>query len=121
MKDMIYNFATHSLYYENQGIDAAKFSLAIDTLEMIFELKTGKLLCVQGNPDLRPGIYGRTTAANPNVIEIGPHALMNKAELANTIAHELNHARDFIKGGVAPESSAYSAGNALSDYINGER
>ena len=29
------------------------------------------------------------------------------------------HARDFIRGGIAPESSAYSSGNALSDYIMG--
>lgn len=67
---------------------------------------------------MRLGIYGRTTEANPNVIEIGPDALMSKAELANTIAHELNHARDFIRGGVLPESSAYSSGNALANYIS---
>lgn len=48
MKEMIYDFTTHSLYYENQDIDVPNFSLAIDTLEMVFELHTGKLLCVQG-------------------------------------------------------------------------
>jgi uncharacterized protein RhaS with RHS repeats len=64
---------------------------------------------------------GRTTAANPYVIEIGSDALVSEEELANTIAHELNHARDFIRGGIAPESSAYSSGNALSDYIMGGR
>lgn len=58
--------------------------------------------------------------SNPNVMEIGPDALMNEAELANTIAHELNRARDFIRGGIAPEPSAHSAGNALSDYMNGD-
>ncbi len=58
---------------------------------------------------------------NPNVIEIGPDALMSETELANTIAHELNHARDFIKGGNATEPSAYNASNALSNYINGGR
>ena len=81
----------------------------------------GQDITIKYNPDLRPGIYGRTTAANPNVIEIGPDALMSEAELANTIAHELNHARDFLRGGIAPEPSAYSAGDALADYINGER
>ncbi len=81
----------------------------------------GQDITIKYNPDLRPGIYGRTTAANPNVIEIGPDALMREAELANTIAHELNHARDFMRGGIAPEPSAYSAGNALADYINGGR
>ena len=48
MREMIYDFTTHSLYYENQGIDVPNFSLTIDTLEMVFELQTGKLLCVQG-------------------------------------------------------------------------
>ena len=46
---------------------------------------------------------------------------MSEEERANTSAHELNHARDFIRGGIAPESSAYSSGNALSDYIMGGR
>ena len=70
---------------------------------------------------MRTGIYGKTRKTNPNVIEIGPDALISETELANTIAHELNHARDFIRGGVAPEPPAYNAGYALSDYINGGR
>ena len=82
---------------------------------------SGQSITIKYNADLRPGIYGRTTAANPYVIEIGSDALVSEEELANTIAHELNHARDFIRGGIAPESSAYSSGNALSDYIMGER
>ncbi len=82
---------------------------------------SGQDITIKYNPDLRPGTYGRTTAVNPNVIEIGPDALMSETELANTIAHELNHARDFIRGGIAPEPSAYSAGDALEDYINGGR
>ena len=48
MKEMIYDFTTHSLYYDNQDIDVPNFSLTLDTLEMVFELKTGKLLCIQG-------------------------------------------------------------------------
>lgn len=48
MREMIYDFTTHSLYYENESIDVPNFSLAIDTLEMIFELQTGKLLSIQG-------------------------------------------------------------------------
>lgn len=48
MKEMIYDFTTHSLYYENQDINLPNFSLTIDTLEMVFELQTGKLICVQG-------------------------------------------------------------------------
>ena len=82
---------------------------------------SGQSITIKYNADLRPGIYGRTTAANPYVIEIGSDALVSEEELANTIAHELNHARDFIRGGIAPKSSAYSSGNALSDYIMGGR
>ena len=48
MKEMIYDFTTHSLYYKNQDIEVPNFSLTIDTLEMVFELQTGKLLCIQG-------------------------------------------------------------------------
>lgn len=48
MREMIYDFTTHSLYCENQDIDVPNFSLTIDTLEMVFELQTGKLLCIQG-------------------------------------------------------------------------
>lgn len=34
MQEMIYDFATHSLYYENPSIDVAMFSLTINTLEI---------------------------------------------------------------------------------------
>lgn len=46
---------------------------------------------------------------------------MSEAELANTIAHELNHARDFLRGGSAMEPPDYNAGNSLADYILGGR
>lgn len=48
MENMIYNFKTHSFYYENQNIDVPNFSLSIDTLEIVFELETGKLIRIQG-------------------------------------------------------------------------
>ena len=35
---MIYDFAIHTLYYENQDITVPVFSLAIDTLELVFEI-----------------------------------------------------------------------------------
>lgn len=74
------------------------------------------------NPELKAA--GRTRANNPYVIELGSEAFSSEEELANTIAHELNHARSFICGGDAPEwgdGGAYPAGNALADYIRGER
>lgn len=73
------------------------------------------------NPNLNSGVFGRTRKANPFVIEIGPAALMSERELANTIAHELNHARSFIRGGNALESRAYRSGNALADHVGGGR
>ena len=40
-------------------------------------------------------------------------AYINEEELARTIAHELNHARSWLKGGRAPEDLAKAAENAL--------
>lgn len=80
---------------------------------------SGKTVKVIFNPDLRSS--GRVRKAAPNIIEIGPLALSNETELANTIAHELNHARSFIKGGNALESKAYFAGNRLEEYMKGMR
>lgn len=48
MREMIYDFTTHSLYYTNKEISVFIFSLDIDTLEMVFELQTGKLIGIQG-------------------------------------------------------------------------
>lgn len=82
---------------------------------------SGKKIEIVFNPNLGPGVYGRTKRENPYRIEIGPAALTSEIELANTIAHELNHARDFIRGGTAPEKNAYASGDALSAYIRGRR
>ena len=80
---------------------------------------SGKTIKVVFNPDLRSSGMVRKVA--PNIIEIRPLALSNETELANTIAHELNHARSFLKGGNAPESKAYYAGNRLEEYMKGMR
>jgi hypothetical protein len=45
----------------------------------------------------------------------------NEADLANTIAHKLSHARDFQKGLSTTEPKVYGAGNALGRWINGSR
>ena len=71
--------------------------------------------------DLGTGVYGRTTKDRPNVITVTHLALASEEELANTIAHELNHARSYLKGKGAPERTAYKSGNALSKYIRGKR
>ena len=59
-------------------------------------------------------------------IALGDYAFRSESELANTIAHELNHCRSFLRGGAAPEwgangaNGAYEAGDALEAYIKGE-
>ena len=71
------------------------------------------------NSSLEPA--GRVFKNRPNIIELGPKAFFSEAELANTIAHELNHARSYLKGGSAPEKTAYASGNTLEDYIRGKK
>ena len=71
------------------------------------------------NPDLAPA--GRVVKSRPDIIELGPKAFVNETELANTIAHELNHARSFLNGGKAPEEKAYASGDSLEEYIRGKR
>ena len=67
------------------------------------------------------GVAGKTSSANPFKIVLGPSAFVSEEELANTIAHELNHARSLIRGENAPERTAYFAGDALASYLRGER
>ena len=83
-------------------------------------LKSGKTeIKIAINPDLVPA--GRVVKSRPNIIELGPKAFISESELANTIAHELNHARSYLKGGNAPERTAYASGDTLEDYIRGKR
>jgi hypothetical protein len=55
------------------------------------------------------------------VIRINPAMFDgDSASLANTLAHELHHARDFQKGNFnSPEPPAYAAGNAMEAHIRG--
>jgi hypothetical protein len=61
------------------------------------------------------------------VIRVGPGALADQATMANTIAHELSHARDYLRGIHKPhgvnssiaDGSVYGSGNALEDWIRG--
>lgn len=105
------DMALNPTYYAN--VIASKYGINLKG--------SGYTISVIFNPKLSIGIFGRTSATNPYVIEIGSAALMNERELANTIAHELNHARSFIEGGNAPERNAYKSGHALDEYIRGLR
>ncbi len=86
---------------------------------------SGQKITIKYNPELASA--GKSRKLTPTVIEVGPQAFVSEEELANTIAHELNHARDWLKGGNAPDwptqthHGAYSAGDALAEYIRGER
>ncbi len=71
------------------------------------------------NPNLVSA--GRVVKSRPTIIELGPKAFFNETELANTIAHELNHSRSYLKGGNAPEKTAYASGDTLEEYIKGNR
>ena len=83
-------------------------------------LKSGKtIIKIEINPMLAPA--GRVVKSRPNIIELGSKAFVSETELANTIAHELNHARSYLKGGKAPEKTAYLSGNTLEKYIRGKK
>ena len=83
-------------------------------------LKSGKMeIKIEINPALAPA--GRVVKSRPAIIELGTKAFVSEIELANTIAHELNHARSYLKGGNAPEKTAYYSGDALEKYIRGKK
>lgn len=59
-----------------------------------------------------------------------PDALVDQATAANTIARELSHARDYLRGGAhkphgwdgsLDDRSVYGSGNNLEDWIKGNR
>jgi hypothetical protein len=48
-------------------------------------------------------------------------AVPSSEELGRTVAHELNHSRSFLRGGPAPESTAYGAEDLFSEWLAGLR
>ena len=71
--------------------------------------------------DLAPGVKGVTKPSEGGwTIRIHP-GFAHEADLANTIAHELSHARDFQKGLPSLEGPAYDSGDALEEWIHGLR
>ncbi|WP_375755125.1 hypothetical protein [Corallococcus exercitus] len=74
--------------------------------------------------------WGLPAPMRREVIRVGPDALADEATLANTIAHELSHGRDYLRSGIhkphgdmssVGDGTAYGAGNALEAFIRGER
>jgi hypothetical protein len=108
---------------------------------------SGKVKIVIDNT-LRPGVKGVTKyREGGNVIHISEQLMIegDEAAIANTIAHELSHARDFQRGhkagmksleeaeakgfekphgyenSPAGDGSVYGSGHALEEYIRGKR
>ncbi len=78
------------------------------------------------DPTLEPGKLGVTRANEGGmVIRIGRDAFVDEPTLANTVAHELSHARDYQRGAHKEHGDAssmgdgtvYGAGNALERMI----
>ena len=92
---------------------------------------SGQNIEIKFDPNLPPGVYGKTREVDRGkTIIIGKDALADEGTAANTIAHELSHARDYLRGNIhkphGVESSlgdgtVYGAGNALQDFIEGNR
>lgn len=106
----------------DMALDPEEYAYAIAKKYGINLKGSGQKIKISYNPDLVSA--GHTSSKSPNTIELGPSAYYSEEELANTIAHELNHARSFIAGGNAPEQGprgGYAAGDALAEYVRGER
>jgi len=92
---------------------------------------SGQTVTIKYDPTLGNGIYGITKKKDGGkIIYIGRDALQDEAIAANTIAHELSHARDYLRGGLhkphgnassVADGSVYGSGNALQEYIEGKR
>ena len=92
---------------------------------------SGQKIKIEFDPNLPPGVYGKTREVDGGkIIIIGKDALADEGTAANTIAHELSHARDYLRGNIHKphgiessigDGSVYGSGNALEDFIKGNR
>ena len=94
---------------------------------------SGQDIAIIFDPDLPAGQYGVTRPADGGLaIRIGPMGVADDVTAANTIAHELSHARYFLKHGSfkgdvhgdedsLADGTPYGSGNALQDWIEGNR
>ncbi|MFD8615352.1 RHS repeat domain-containing protein, partial [Streptomyces sp. NPDC059631] len=94
---------------------------------------SGQSISVVFDPDLGPGLLGVTRGAEGGrVIRVGSDGIYDDATAANTIAHELSHARFYLRNGTfegeihgnadsMADGTPYGSGNALQDWIEGNR
>jgi hypothetical protein len=92
---------------------------------------SGNDIDVVWDTTLDPGTQGVTRRIEGGLVfRVNPYEHSDEADLANTIAHELSHARDYQRGTHKPhgnrnslpgEDSAYGAGNGLESWIRGQR
>ncbi|WP_243878868.1 RHS repeat-associated core domain-containing protein [Streptomyces sp. KS 21] len=94
---------------------------------------SGHDISVIYDPDLGPGLLGVTRASEGGrVIRVGPDGIYDDATAANTIAHELSHARYYSRNGTfegeihghagsMADGTPYGSGNALQDWMEGKR
>lgn len=74
---MIYEFASHSLYYEDEKRAAGVFSLLLDTLELEYDLEKGKLIGAKG---YLPLVNAKSTSISLNGYKNGDIYLKNIKE-----------------------------------------
>ncbi|WP_347728008.1 RHS repeat-associated core domain-containing protein [Streptomyces sp. CAU 1734] len=94
---------------------------------------SGRDISVVYDPDLPQGNEGVTRAVEGGlVIRVGPSGVVDDVTAANTIAHELSHARYYLRNGTfegeihgtadsMADGTPYGSGNALQDWIEGNR
>ena len=105
----------------NMALDHEYYAYTIAKKYHINLRGSGQKIKLVYDDTIPSGTYGKTLKSDPTTIRLARDAFISEEELANTIAHELNHCRSFLRGENAPEATAYSAGNAISEYIRGER
>ncbi|MEU4416822.1 hypothetical protein [Nocardia salmonicida] len=94
---------------------------------------SGREVRIVFDSELRTGLLGVTRSGDGgNVIRIGPDALVDDFTAANTIAHELSHARYYMRNGTfdgevhgnavsLADGTPYGSGNALQEWLEGQR
>jgi len=102
-----------------QALDPIKYATDIAQKYNINLKGSGKRFTIEIDYEMQA--EGKSKQNNPTVIYLGRNAFANEEMLATTIAHEVNHARSWLKGGKAPERTARRAERYLREYIRGIR